>query len=111
MWEEEKAMGHEAQTVSRRTLRRSAETATLAVAVILGGAWSSAQSLAPPIARILTKFTAPDVPKFGDMEIAVRPRRNTEPTAMTLGDLPGNGLAQHPMVYIGEGDNTISTGL
>jgi hypothetical protein len=60
-----------------------------------------------PLLRILDRFTAPGVPAMGEKEIAVRPRRPTEPTTMTLSDLPGEGLARHPMVYIGEGDNTI----
>ena len=59
---------------------------------------------ATPVSKILDKFTAPGVPAMGEHEIAVRPRRPVEPTTMTVSDLPGNGLARHPMVYIGEGD-------
>ena len=60
-----------------------------------------------PLLRILSRFTSSSVPTTGDMEIAVRPRRPTEPTTMNVSELPGKGLGQHPMVYIGEGDNTI----
>jgi len=60
-----------------------------------------------PLLRVLERFTAPTVPAMGPKEIPVRPRRDPDPTTMTLSDLPGSGLAQHPMVYIGEGDNTI----
>ena len=60
-----------------------------------------------PLLRILPRFTVTNVPAMGDKEIPVRPRRAPDATTMTVSELPGNGLAQHPMVYIGEGDNTI----
>ena len=56
-----------------------------------------------PLMALLDRFTASDVPAMGPAEIAVPPRKavtNAPPT-----DLPGNGLAQHPMLYIGEGCN------
>jgi hypothetical protein len=48
----------------------------------------------------LARFTAPDVPVFGPGEI-------TSPmgkwvNASTPTGLPGNGLSQHPMLYVGE---------
>jgi Mal s 1 allergenic protein-like len=68
---------------------------------------AAAASTKAPILGILDRFTAPGVPAMGEKEIAVRPRKPIEPTTMNVAELPGNGLARHPMVYIGEGDNTI----
>ena len=51
----------------------------------------------------LKKFTAPGVPVLAASEAVVKPRKpytNSPPA-----DLPGRGLAQHPMLYIGEGYN------
>jgi len=84
------------------------KTATLMVWMAL----TAAAAPNTPLLRILDRFTAPGVPAMGEKEVAVRPRRPTEPTTMTLSDLPGSdlpggALARHPMVYIGEGDNTI----
>ena len=56
-----------------------------------------------PCMDVLYKFTAPDVPALGPAEAEVKPRKpytNSPPS-----DLPGNGLAQHPMLYVGEGYN------
>jgi len=57
-----------------------------------------------PLAAVLEKFTAPDVPVRGPMEAAPNPRNynGTVPTR------PGNGIAQHPMLYVGENYNRIS---
>ena len=53
---------------------------------------------------ILDRFTAPDVPALGPGEEAVPAlRRSTNVTSSA--NLPGKGLAQHPMLYIGEGYN------
>jgi hypothetical protein len=63
----------------------------------------TASSSATPLMGLLDRFTAPDVPAVGPSEIAVaalKPPTNTIPA-----NLPGNGLAQHPMLYIGEGYN------
>ncbi|MEP6917415.1 MAG: hypothetical protein ABJC89_17325, partial [Acidobacteriota bacterium] len=82
--------------------------AVLAPALIVAGAAIHAQSSAKgPLVRILDRFTAASVSKMGDAEIAVPARAPLASTASTPADLPGKGLAQHPMVYIGEGDNTI----
>jgi hypothetical protein len=59
-----------------------------------------------PCMDALKKFTAPEVPALGSAETEVTPGRwgtNTTPAG-----LPGKGLAQHPMLYIGEGYNKIS---
>src|SRR3954452_3020286 len=57
-----------------------------------------------PLIALLAKFTAPDVPARGPMEAAPNPRNynGTVPTR------PGNGIAQHPMLYVGENYNRIS---
>jgi hypothetical protein len=65
----------------------------------------SVPSSATPCMDVLDRFASADVPAMGSSEIAVNPRKpstNTPPS-----DLPGNGLAQHPMLYIGEGYNKI----
>src|SRR3984957_9821966 len=56
-----------------------------------------------PCMAVLDRFTAADVPAVGPAEIAVAARKPaTRPAPV---DLPGNGLAQHPMLYVGEGYN------
>jgi hypothetical protein len=58
---------------------------------------------ATPIMNILHQYTAPDVPALGPAETEIEPLvTNTNPVPDSL---PGNGLAQHPMLYIGEGCN------
>ena len=64
---------------------------------------AAATSTATPCMDVLYKFTAPDVPEMGPDEIACPPRKNVG--APQPADLPGNGLAEHPMLYIGEGYN------
>jgi hypothetical protein len=61
-----------------------------------------AASSAKPLMGLLERFTAPDVPALGPAEIEVQPRVSTN---LRPANLPGNGLAQHPMLYIGEGYN------
>lgn len=53
----------------------------------------------------LSRFSSPRVPAMGPGETAV-PQRTWDTTSVRTG-LPGNGLAQHPMLYIGEGYNKI----
>ena len=83
--------------------------ALVATVVVIAAGSGHAASSTPgtPLLRLIDRFTAPGVPAMGEHEVAVRPRRPTDPTTMTLADLPGDGLARHPMIYIGEGDNTI----
>jgi len=57
-----------------------------------------------PLMAQLGRFTAPDVPAIGPAETAVEPLKWSEPISYFL---PGNGIAQHPMLYIGEGYNKI----
>lgn len=52
---------------------------------------------------LLDRFTASDVPPLGPGEAEVPPRKSAPKPGPS--GLPGNGLAQHPMLYIGEGYN------
>jgi hypothetical protein len=58
-----------------------------------------------PMLAVLPQFTAPDVPARGPAEAAPISRGWTAPG--TLPTWPGNGIAQHPMLYVGEGYNTL----
>ena len=60
---------------------------------------------AAPLLSVLDQFTAADVPARGPAEAEPTPRNWPEPT--TVPTLPGRGIAQHPMLYAGEGYNTI----
>ena len=61
------------------------------------------KSPATPALGVMSQFTAADVPAFGPDETPVDPPRwKVLPPDTTL---PGKGLAQHPMLCIGEGDN------
>ena len=55
-----------------------------------------------PLMRILSRFTAAGVPAQAPAESEVAPRRWDKAAPPGL---PGNGMAQHPMLYIGEGYN------
>jgi hypothetical protein len=57
-----------------------------------------------PLISQLTRFSAPGVPDLGPAEAAVAPRTWDKPIPSGL---PGNGMAQHPMLYVGEGYNKI----
>ncbi|MGA7340149.1 MAG: hypothetical protein WBE72_12110 [Terracidiphilus sp.] len=65
---------------------------------------ASAALANPTAAKLLARFTAPDVPALGPDEQPV-PRTWPEPSVQAL--LPGHGLAEHPMLYAGEGYNDI----
>lgn len=67
-------------------------------------ALSAAIAQTPPLMRLLDHFTAPNVPVLGPAETAVPPRQWDKPIPPGL---PGNGMARHPMLYIGEGYNKI----
>jgi hypothetical protein len=58
-----------------------------------------------PLLSILDRFSGPNVPPqaFGEAEAAPR----NWPTPEVLPTLPGRGIAEHPMLYAGEGYNTI----
>ena len=54
--------------------------------------------------KVLPRFSAPDVPALSKDETETPP---LAPGAPPPNDLPGSGIAQHPMLYIGEGYNKI----
>jgi hypothetical protein len=58
-----------------------------------------------PCMNVLDRFTAADVPALGPAEAEVAPGRWTTNAPPPPAGLPGNGMAQHPMLYIGEGYN------
>jgi hypothetical protein len=59
---------------------------------------------ATPCMDVLNLFTAADVPAFAPTEIAASEKwRN----GVARSGLPGNGLAQHPILYVGENCNTM----
>jgi hypothetical protein len=64
----------------------------------------AAQAQPAPLLKLLGRFTAPGVPALGPAESEVAPRAWNGPAPQGL---PGNGIAQHPMLYIGEGYNRI----
>jgi hypothetical protein len=55
-----------------------------------------------PLIKILPLFTAAGVPQMGPAETEVAPLKDPGPVPPGL---PGKGMAQHPMLYIGEGYN------
>jgi len=59
---------------------------------------------AAPLMGLLDRFTAADVPAMAPSETEVAPLKWDKTTPPGL---PGNGMAQHPMLYIGEGYNKI----
>jgi len=59
---------------------------------------------ASPMLAVLDRFVAPGVPATGTAEGL--PSRNW-PQPASVPERPGKGLAQHPMLYAGEGYNTI----
>jgi hypothetical protein len=62
------------------------------------------QSSATQLMSQLGRFTAADVPVLSPAETEVPPLKWDQSIAPGL---PGNGMAQHPMLYIGEGYNKI----
>src|SRR5262245_80502 len=80
------------------------------LALFMGGcaSWSNAAHDAPPL-KVLDQFTAADVPPSGSGELGPTTRTWWDPTTVpsTLPAPIGKGLAQHPMLYAGEGYNTL----
>jgi hypothetical protein len=67
-------------------------------------AQASAGESSTPLMAQLHRFTAPGVPALGPEETEVAPRKWDQPVPPGL---PGKGMAEHPMLYIGEGYNKI----
>jgi hypothetical protein len=59
---------------------------------------------ATPLMAQLSRFSAADVPALGPAESEVEPLKWDQPLPRGL---PGDGMAQHPMLFIGEGYNRI----
>jgi len=59
----------------------------------------------PGMLQVLQQFSAKDIPVKGPEEAEAPPHNWPDPAAPL--ELPGRGLAQHPMLYAGEGYNTI----
>ena len=85
---------------------------SLAVASVLGVVVNLTASQAPalkpstatPCMDVLPLFTAANVPAFAPSEIETS---DSYKKGITLSGLPGKGLAQHPMLYVGENCNTM----
>ncbi len=63
--------------------------------------------LSTPCLSVLERFTGPDVPPFGESETPVDPPTWKSYPELAGRVLPGKGAAEHPMLYIGEGCNTM----
>ena len=89
-----------------RPLPAIVSTLALIATTALAGAPSapSKPSPATPCMDALHLFTAADVPAFAPSEL---PAPDKWKNGITRSDLPGNGLAQHPMLYVGENCNTM----
>ena len=61
-------------------------------------------SSAKPLMKLLAQFTAPDVPQMAPTESEAP--RNWKENPIPKG-LPGKGMAQHPMLFFGEGYNKL----
>jgi hypothetical protein len=85
--------------------------AALGLALLLAGCSTQSpetmkdSSKPTPVLRALAQFTAADVPAVGPEEIPIDPPTWSVSTNEVSAGLPGKGLAQHPMLYIGEGCN------
>ena len=58
-----------------------------------------------PLMDVLDLFVSPTVPTRGAEELEIDPPRWQVGTTPTPESYPGNGLAEHPMLYIGENCN------
>ena len=78
----------------------------MAVLVLLPVVYCGAKSKSAeqPLMKVLARFSAPDVPEMGPGETPVPPLKEAPPAPEGL---PGHGMAEHPMLYIGEGYNKI----
>ena len=81
------------------------------VAPLIAGCASAGRSASPPVSSSasplmaqLPRFTASNVPALAPGETEVPARTWDKPIPSGL---PGNGIAQHPMLYVGEGDNRL----
>jgi hypothetical protein len=86
-----------------------AALAAFSLALLVSGCFGTSPGTTEPSSKstpaldALAQFTAADVPAFGPSESPIDPPSWTVSAPDT--SLPGKGLAQHPMLYIGEGCN------
>jgi hypothetical protein len=84
-------------------LALSQACAVIGMAAFLGGSVAAAPKTSDsqtPCMTVLDKFTAPDVPEMGPGETPSPP--GSWQNGITPPNLPGDGLAQHPMLFVGE---------
>jgi hypothetical protein len=74
----------------------------LMTSVALGQTVGSNDPKTAPLMKLLPRFEASSVPAMSAEEVKAP---NFHPGAPQADDLPGKGMAQHPMLYIGEGYN------
>lgn len=72
--------------------------------LFLGTAMLWAATTTSPVIRVLSRFTAPGVPELGPGEQPIQ-KTWADPTDQV--ERPGNGISQHPMLYVGEGYNNL----
>lgn len=85
---------------------RHTKTAILAVVLAGLGLYAGASNAAPsPLMAQLPRFNA--APAWGPAEVEIPAKPSDQPPPPPPAGLPGKGLAQHPMLYIGESNNRI----
>ena len=85
----------------QRFVARGVVTLSLLSACAHGGVSSGGVS---PLRSVLEQFTAPNVPALGPDE---KPVERSWPVPSSAPARPGRGLAEHPMLFAGEGFNEI----
>jgi hypothetical protein len=82
----------------------SRRVSALLLSFVVASASRAGPDANAPLLRVLAQFRAADVPVMGPAEAATE-RSWDAPTALPA--RPGHGLAEHAMLYAGEGHNTI----
>jgi outer membrane protein assembly factor BamB len=85
--------------MKKELLVLSALFCAIGLATVVGSCPTNAASKTPCM-NVLDKFTAPDVPAMGPDETPSPP--GSWANGITPPNLPGKGLAEHPMLYVGE---------
>ncbi len=88
----------------RCTPRLGAFVVSVALACNCSFAQSNAAGANAPVMRQLARFTAAGVPAMSAEETPATPLKPAPPNRAGL---PGNGMAQHPMLVFGEGYNKL----
>jgi hypothetical protein len=93
---------------SRSRLARLALVVPFGLAVAGAACSHGAQQVTgpAPLRPVLDQFTGPSIPPLGPAEPGPTERKWPLPTTPPPA-WPGKGLGQHPMLYVGEGYNTI----